>query len=60
MPTKDRLQKDQKALRDQQMRITRLHIQNFRSIKDLVVDLRENTVFIGHVDPARPRRSTHR
>ena len=29
------------------MRITRLHIQNFRCIKDLTVDLGETTVFIG-------------
>lgn len=29
------------------MRITRIHIQNFRSIKDLTVDLGETTVFIG-------------
>lgn len=29
------------------MRITRLHIQNFRSIKDLTVDLGATTVFIG-------------
>lgn len=29
------------------MRITRLRIQNFRSIKDLTVDLGETTVFIG-------------
>lgn len=29
------------------MRITRLHIQNFRSIKDLTVNLGETTVFIG-------------
>lgn len=29
------------------MRITRLHIQNFRSIKDLIVDLGETTIFIG-------------
>ncbi len=29
------------------MRITRLHIQNFRSVKDLTVDLGETTVLIG-------------
>lgn len=29
------------------MRIARIHIQNFRSIKDLVVNLGETTVFIG-------------
>lgn len=29
------------------MRITRLHIQNFRCIKDLAIDLGETTVFIG-------------
>jgi putative ATP-dependent endonuclease of OLD family len=29
------------------VRITRLYIQNFRSIKDLTVDLGETTVFIG-------------
>ncbi len=29
------------------MRITRLHIQNFRSVKELTVDLGETTVLIG-------------
>jgi putative ATP-dependent endonuclease of the OLD family len=35
------------------VRITRLCVQNFRSIKDLTVDLGETTVFIGQNDAGK-------